>query len=181
LDRGDRHDLSTGVTTPSAAKLADQRIDPNAADFKPYFDQEPFFPDFLGDNVIVRAMVQLVDGPHRELRGIAFNGTELRALPDPGPVKGRTKTDPKPEEMGFEFRLHVLPDTVAYYTGALGGEDYTVLRVGLDVTPVRMNAPFYQVWPPVKPPPRKNAPPERVRRAQWDERPSSPLTPGGRG
>ncbi|MBH9552806.1 cyanophycinase [Inhella gelatinilytica] len=170
LDRGDRHDLSTGVTTPSAAKLTDQRIDPNASDFKPYFDQDPFFPDILGDNVLVRAIVQLVDGPTRELRGIAFNGTELRALPAPPPGR-RAKPEPTPEEMGFEFRLHILPDTIAYYTGALGGEDYTVLRVGLDVLPVRMTAPIYQAWPPVKSPQRKNAPPERIRRAQGPENP----------
>lgn len=170
LDRGDRHDLKTGLTTPSAAKLSEQRIDPNAADFKPYFDQELFFPDILGDNVLVRAMVHLLDGPNRELRGITFNGTELRALPPP-PVNRRVKPEPKTEEMGFEFRLYVLPETIGYYTGALGGEDYTVLRVGLDVLPVRMNAPQYEAWPLIKSPPQKTRASERGRRTHLPETP----------
>ncbi len=168
LDRGDRHDLATGVTTPSAPKLAEQRIDPNAPDFKPYFDQEPFYPDILGDNVIVRAMVHLVDGRERELRGLAFNGSELRGLPAPKPVRAARQEVPKPEELGFEFRLYVLPETLGYYTGAMGGEDYTVMRVGLDVLPVRMQVPLYQPWPVQKALTRKGgAPvPERMKGAQ---------------
>ena len=149
LDRGDRHDLANGVSTPSTHKLSDQRIDPNAADFKPYFDKSGFYADMLGDNVIVRAMVQLVDGPQRELRGLAFNGEGLQNVaPTPPGRRLPAARAPTLEEMGFEFRLYVLPETLAYYTGALGGEDYTVLRVGLDVIPVRMNAPLYQPWPP---------------------------------
>ena len=75
---------------------------------------------------------------------------------------------PKPEELGFEFRLYVLPETLGYYTGAMGGEDYTVMRVGLDVLPVRMQVPLYQPWPVQKALTRKGgAPvPERMKGAQ---------------
>lgn len=154
LDRGDRHNLASGVSVPSLAKLGEQRIDPNAPDFKPYFDHEPFFSDMLGDNVIVRAMVQLVDGTERELRGLAFDARGLRGA----------KTSAAEQSMGFEFRLYILPETLAYYTGALGGEDYTVLHVGLDVLPVRMQSPLYQPWTaPVQAKRKPEAPRQLVR------------------
>lgn len=138
LDRGDRHDLRTGQTTVPADKLKG-RIEPNSPGFKPYFKQAGFFPDMLGDNAIVNAMAQLVDSPDRELRGLAFNG---RAL-----VQGaRTPVVDSEPQLGFEFRLHKGADTLAWFTGAWGGEDYTLSRVYLDVLPVRMAAPLYRPW-----------------------------------
>ena len=49
LDHGDRLDLGTGAITPSARKLAEPRIDPAAPDFKPYYRNEPYYLDMLGD------------------------------------------------------------------------------------------------------------------------------------
>ena len=135
LDRGDRFSLATGQLQPAPDKLAG-RIDPNGPAFKPYFRSAGFFPDLLGDNAIANAMAQLVDSPDRELRGLAFNGRALA---------GADATDPLPE-LGFEFRLHKGPDTLAWFTSAWGGEDYTVARVYLDVTPVRMARPLHQPW-----------------------------------
>lgn len=135
LDRGDRFDLASGELLPAADKQAG-RIDPNAAGFKPYFRQAGFFADLLGDNAIVQAMSQLVDSPDRELRGLAFNG---RAL------SGSSASDNQPE-LGFEFRLHKGADTLAWFTGAWGGEDYTVSRVYLDLRPVRIARPLYTPW-----------------------------------
>jgi len=125
LDHGDRHDLATGKSTPSAQKLAGPKVDPRAADFKPRFQAEPFFIDMLADNAIVRAMTQLIDSPHVELRGIAFRG---RAAPQ----------DPQPD-LGFEFRLYKAADSLAWS----GGDDYTLLGLRLDVQPVRITRPFY--------------------------------------
>jgi cyanophycinase len=139
LDRGDRHDLRSNVTTPSADKLAGKLIDPNAQGFEPYFKRASFYPDMLGDNTIVNAMAQLLDSPDRELKGLAFNG---RALLDRHAIAADGGQDADPT-LGFEFRLYKAPDTVGYFTGAWGGEDYSVFRMRLDVTPVRLNSPLY--------------------------------------
>lgn len=135
LDRGDHHDLATGVTTPSPQKLTDPAIDAHDPEFKPYFQRAPFYTDMLGDTTIVNAMSQLIDNRDSELFGLAFDG---RALRQSGGGK-----DPD-ASLGFEFRLYRGKDSRGWYSGAFGGEDYTVVNVYLDITPVRMNHPFYQ-------------------------------------
>ncbi|MFO1252614.1 MAG: cyanophycinase [Inhella sp.] len=139
LDRGDRHDLHTNTTTPHPDKLAG-RIDPRAADFKPSVARVPFFPDILGDNAIVHAMALLLDSPEQEAKGLAFNG---RALLERKAVSDDGGHDPDPT-LGFEFRLYKGPDTLGHNTGAWGGDDYSVQRVYLDVTPVRLQSPLYR-------------------------------------
>lgn len=129
LDRGDRHDLKTGITTPATHKLREPKIDPAASDYKPYLQVDNYFLDILADNTIVTAMAQLLDGPAPEVRGLAY-----RARPRPG--------DPSPE-LGFEFRLYKGTGLVGWFSGALGGEDYTVLKARLDVVPVRMAQPLF--------------------------------------
>lgn len=152
LDRGDQHDLATGVTTPAPEKLAGL-IDPNAPGFKPFFKRVSFYPDMLGDNTIANAMAQLIDSPERELKGLAFNGRALLGLPRAAPNDDDTQPT-----LGFEFRLYKGADSRGYFTGAWGGEDYTVTRIYLDVTPVRLNAPLYQ---PLTPAPQGAAPAAR--------------------
>ncbi len=135
LDRGDRFDLREGKLLPAAAKLAGL-VDPNAAGFKPYFSHAGFHPDLLGDNAIVHAMTRLVDSPEREVRGLVFNGRALAG----------TDTQDEQPALGFEFRLYKGADTLAWFTSAWGGEDYSVWRILLDVTPVRMATPLYRPW-----------------------------------
>ncbi len=129
LDRGDKHNLKTGVTTPAAHKLRDQKIDPAASDYKPYLQNENYFLDILADNTIVTAMAQLLDGRAPEVRGLAY-----RVRPRPNDLS---------PELGFEFRLYKGPGLVGWFSGALGGEDYTVLKARLDVIPVRMSTPLF--------------------------------------
>lgn len=129
LERGDRYHLGTRRTTPSPEKLRGPTIDPNAPNFKPYFSGEAYSGDVLGDTTITNLMARLVDGPQRELIGLAFGG--------PGSDR---------PELGFEFRLHKGPASLGRYSGEFGGEDYTVTDVLLDVTPVRMNLPLYRPW-----------------------------------
>ena len=43
-------------------------------------------------------------------------------------------------------RLYKGPDTLAWFTSARGGEDYSVWRMRLDVSPVRMAQPLYRPW-----------------------------------
>jgi cyanophycinase len=134
LDRGDRHDLKTGVTTPAAHKLRDQKLDPAAADYRPSLQFDHYFLDILADNTIVTAMTQLLDVRSPEVRGLAY-----RVRPRPGDLS---------PELGFEFRLYKGPGTMGWFSNALGGDDYTVLKVRLDVTPVRMTSPLFT---PVQP------------------------------
>ncbi|MCV2358833.1 cyanophycinase [Paucibacter sp. TC2R-5] len=129
LDRGDRHNFTSGLTTPSAAKLAGHAIDPAAAGFKPFFSNQPFFLDILGDTTILNAMSHLLDSPHAELLGVAFNGS--------------SKSMDAQADLGFEFRLHKGEGSRGWFSGAMGGEDYTVLRLRLDVLPVLIKRPFY--------------------------------------
>ncbi len=127
LDRGDRYNLKTRVATPSAEKLGDLKVDPNAADFKPYFTTDAYYPDVLGDTTVVNLMANLIDNKQAEVIGLAFGG--------PG-------TD-KPD-LGFEFRFRKGSDSLGYYSGAFGGEDYSVMNIVLDVTPVLLSRPLYR-------------------------------------
>ncbi|WP_373797972.1 cyanophycinase [Achromobacter insuavis] len=133
LDRGDRHQLKTGVSTPAPHKLREPRIDPAAPDFKPFLRTSDYFLDMLGDNTLVTAMVQLLDGTEPEVRGLAF-----RARPRP---------DDLAPDVGFEFRLYRGPGLVGWFSSALGSDDYTVLKARLDVVPVRMATPLFTPIP----------------------------------
>jgi cyanophycinase len=74
-------------------------------------------------------MSQLLDGRSPEVRGLAY-----RVRPRPGDLS---------PELGFEFRFYKGPGTLGWFSNALGGDDYTVLKVRLDVTPVRMASPLF--------------------------------------
>lgn len=120
LDRGDRMDLTTRQVTPSEAKASDLKVDPNAADFDPYYGDYQFVPDMLGNTALLDVMANLVDNKHAEAHGLAFR----RTAPD------------APFEGGYAFRFYRGADTLGWYTGKFGGEDYTVTNIHLDVTPV---------------------------------------------
>ncbi len=140
LDRGDRHDLATGITTPSEAKKRDLAIDPTSSAFKPYFPRAPFYADMLGDTTIVNAMGNLIDNRESQAYGLAFDGRALRPGAAVQPPEARAT-------LGFEFRLYRGDDSRGWYTGAFGGEDYTAVNLYLDVTPIEMAKPLYQPLP----------------------------------
>jgi cyanophycinase len=127
LDRGDKMNLQTGLITVSAAKQKGTLLDHTAAGFKPYNTRVRFYPDMLGDSMILNAMSELVDSPATETRGLAFSVKDL-----------------KDSNIGFEFRLFKTADTRGYFTSAAGGEDYSIIRMGLDVMPVKFADPLYQ-------------------------------------
>jgi cyanophycinase len=132
LDRGDKINLKTGVVTIAPVKLSGNKLDPNAANFKPYNNSVRFYPDMLGDTTIVNAMGALLDSPATETRGLAFSPNSRSSS------GGNDSSD-----VGFEFRLFKTKETHGYFTSALGGEDYSVIRMGLDVKPVRLAVPLY--------------------------------------
>ena len=128
FDHGDRHDLASGATLPSPLKR-DGRFEPTAAGFVPRLRSQRFFLDILGDGCIRHAMVQLVDGPSDEVRGLAY-----RICPGGhGPLP----------DIGFEFRLHRGPGLVAWRSAIQGFDDYTIVGARLDVIPVKVADPLF--------------------------------------
>lgn len=129
LDRGDRHDLSTGTTTPAPHKRSQPRIEPGVPGFEPSLPSPRDFLDILGEGCLLEAMKQLLQGPADEVKGLAY-----RAPVEPGEPMG---------DIGFEFRLYREPGLVGWRSTASGGHDFTVLDARLDVIPVRVANPLY--------------------------------------
>ncbi|MBB2486806.1 cyanophycinase [Mitsuaria sp. WAJ17] len=144
LDHGDRFNTRTRITTPTAVKLRGQKLDPYAPDYKPYYTEDLFHLDMLGDQTIANAMAYLIDSNKPEVRGLAFD-----VIPKTG--------DPL-AELGFLFRLYKGKGSLGWSTDELGPEDYTVLGLYLDITPVHMPHPLYGTWNGAN---RNNVPPEQ--------------------
>jgi cyanophycinase len=134
LERGDRFDLKSKQVTPSPQKLAGKRLDPNAAKYTPYFDTQMFHPDILGDGALLNVIGNLIDNKQTEAIGLAFS------VPD----QSMHSADAKSHDLGFEFKFRKGPDSLGYFTSALGGENYTVINIYLDVTPVSIASPLYR-------------------------------------
>lgn len=135
LERGDRFDMKSKHVTPSSQKLAGKRLDPNAAKYTPYFDTKMFHPDILSEGALLNAISNLIDNKQTEVIGLAFG------VPD----QSMNSAADKSRDLGFEFKFRKGPDSVGYFSSALGGENYTVINIYLDVTPVRMASPLYRL------------------------------------
>lgn len=123
LARGDRYDLKSKALVLATDK-AQRKLDAS----KPSHKSVRLYPDVLANTTVVDLMQSLIDSAQPEAVGLAFSG--------PG--------EPQPD-LGFEFRFRKGPDSVAYDTGTMGGEDNTVINVYLDVRPVDVTTPLYQV------------------------------------
>ena len=132
LDRGDRYDLGLHKIFPSERTLRGQKLDPNAAGYKPDFSNDPFYIDMLGDTTVANAMGFLIDSTQKEVRGLSF---------DPKAPAGDAQAD-----LGFSFRLYKGKDSVGWYSDDLGVDEYTVANIYLDIAPVRLSRPLYTPW-----------------------------------
>jgi cyanophycinase len=131
LGHGDRYDLRTRTLLPSQAKLAGQRIDPRAADFKPYNEDAPFALDVLSPGVVLQTMIRIIDGKATEARGLAFDASP---------------NAPEPRDLGFEFRFSRREDSLGWYDPVASADAYTLANVRLDVVPVRVAQPLFGPW-----------------------------------
>lgn len=131
LGHGDRYDLRTRTLLPSQAKLAGQRIDPRAADFKPYNEDAPFALDVLSAGVVLQTMIRIIDGKATEARGLAFDASP---------------NAPEPRDLGFEFRFSRRDDSLGWYDPVASADAYTLANVRLDVVPVRVAQPLFGPW-----------------------------------
>lgn len=132
VEDGDRIDLAARAVVPAPVKLRGQRLDPSSPDFKPYHQEPRFQLDMLGDQTIANAMRFLIDSNQAETRGLSFD-----VLPKAG--------DPL-AELGFLFRVYKAADSVGWSTDAFGGEQFTVINLRLDITPVRLPRPLFGDW-----------------------------------
>lgn len=87
----------------------------------------------LADRAFVNTLSTLLDSPKREAFGLAFRPSERDA-----------------KNHGVEFRLYKRKDTHGYAPSSRLGEEFTVVNMGLDITPVLMASPLYQPLPPAK-------------------------------
>jgi len=137
LDQGDRYDLATSKGQVLAAKQARGELRFREPGFVGELENtRPAFTDILGENTILRALTQLVDGPRDHVRGIAF---DLDQFPD------AQVADPAPD-LGFEFMLRRDERTHGWDSEGLDNNSYSVFDARLDVRPVRMKTPVYQAW-----------------------------------
>lgn len=132
VEDGDRIDLATRAVLPAPVKLRGQRLEAGSPDFKPYHQEPRFQLDMLGDQAIANAMRFLIDSNQSETRGLSFD-----LLP--------RQSDPL-ATLGFLFRVYKAPDSVGWSTDAFGGEQYTVINLRLDITPVRLPQPLFDDW-----------------------------------
>lgn len=128
LDQGDRFDLETREVVPSLQKLDDQVLDPRSAEFQPAIRPKLFFNDVLANTTVKDVMSRLMDTADPEAIGLAFDGERARF----GPADG------------FEFRFLRDDDSIAWYSEASGGDDYTILRIRLDIRPIHIPGPLYR-------------------------------------
>ncbi|MDB5963160.1 MAG: Cyanophycinase [Massilia sp.] len=122
LDHGDRVNLATGMLTPSADKV-DGKVDPN----QPEYTTALFSADILGNTSVVDLMSKLVDSNQAAAIGLAFAG--------PGEAGGAP---------GFEFRFSRTPASTGYVSAT--SEAYSVYRLRLDVRPVGLRWPLYELY-----------------------------------
>jgi cyanophycinase len=123
LEHGDRYHMRARSTTPSAPKLRGELHDPESPNFKPYYTDDVFHLDMLGDSTISGAMSRLIDSVRKEVKGLAFD-----VLP---------RTNDPLAELGFLFRVYKGSDSLGWSTEEFGGEQFTVTNLYLDITPAR--------------------------------------------
>ncbi|MCY4747283.1 cyanophycinase [Pelomonas sp. UHG3] len=132
LEHGDRYHMRARSTTPSAPKLRGEQHDAESPSFKPYYTDDVFHLDMLGDSTISNAMSRLIDSVRKEVKGLAFD-----VLP---------RTNDPLAELGFLFRIYKGSDSLGWSTEEFGGEQFTVTNLYLDISPVRLPMPLYGGW-----------------------------------
>ena len=119
--------IERGALSPEKERA--EKIDPQAATFRPTENSPLFFNDILGNTAVVDSMSKLMENRRDEAIGLAFDGRAARETPHTG---------------GFEFRFYRGADSHGWVTGRFGGASYTVANVRLDVRPVTIQGPLYK-------------------------------------
>jgi cyanophycinase len=128
LSHGDTLDLRGRQVDVAPQKRDEHRIDPQAPGFKAYYQHKQFSNDVFGNTQLLDLMYKLVDSPHDEALGLAFDGAAAREGSTPG----------------FEFRFRRGPGTVSWDSPEAIGDPYTVLNIRLDIRPITIQGPLYR-------------------------------------
>lgn len=128
LDRGDKFNLQTKEVIVHPLKLSGSKVEPNNPSYQAHFNHQKLYPDILANTALLDLMFNFIDNDQKEVIGLAFTNIS---------------EDKKPE-LGFEFKFRKGTDTLGYFTSELGSEDYTVMNIYLDVTPIRMTDKLYE-------------------------------------
>ncbi|MCX7218577.1 MAG: cyanophycinase [Burkholderiales bacterium] len=122
LDRGDKFNLTSKVITPSADKLSG-KVNPSL----PASEEQRFYPDILANTTVADLLFHLIDSRQQQAIGLAFGSSQ----------------EPLAEQ-GFEFKFSKNAESAGYYSSSSGAESYTVMRIRLDIRPVKMQLPLYR-------------------------------------
>lgn len=133
LDGGDHFNLRTGRPEVLAGKVGKGERKFRQPGFDPEFENARLsYTDILGENAMLSALAQLVDGAKDTVTGIAFD--LLPAADDPNP------------DLGFKFVLTRDAQTQGWDSAEIEGRYYSIFNARLDVMPVRMATPLTQPW-----------------------------------
>jgi cyanophycinase len=127
LNNGDELNLKTYEISPSAAKLAERKIDPSSPDFRPFTGRRLFYTDILANTALHDVLVRVIEHRDGLAIGLAFDGAKA--------VDGQTS--------GFEFKFYRDKDSLGWESETNGTTDSTVKNIHLDVRPVVIHGPLY--------------------------------------
>ena len=121
LEHGDRFDMRTLEVEPAAAKLDGFEIDPGTQQHQPsgQSGSPPAAGGLFARGRLLQLLHEALDGPRREASGFVF--------PEGAGDDGQ----------GFRFRFHPRAETLGWLSARSGVERYTILNLGLEITPVQ--------------------------------------------
>ncbi len=128
LERGDRFDLRNKLLAVSPFKTAGSVLNHLDANFTPEFDEPRWYADVLGKNILVDLLTTLVDNTQKEVVGLAL----------PAPTH-------RNRSLGFEFSFRKGAETRGFLRIEKGRARYSVQGVELEVKPIRLPIPLYQI------------------------------------
>ena len=120
LDNGDRFHLATGAITPARDK-AEGKLNPS----RPYYNGPLFTADILANSAVVDLMAKLIDSDQLDAIGVAMSS----------PFD-------KQSDLGFEFRLSRVKESVGYQSPLT--DAYSIYKLRLDIRPIAVRQPMYQ-------------------------------------
>ena len=119
LEHGDRFDMATLEVSPAAGKLDGFEIEPGAARLRSSAGTPPpVVDDPFGRGRLLHLLREALDGSGHEAVGFAF------------------REGAEGDGQAFRFRFHAVAETVGWLSVDSGPERYTIVNVGLDVSPV---------------------------------------------
>lgn len=129
LSHGDRFELRSKKIIPASDKSLITNTESEDSD-----QAAIFYPNIFGNTAVVELMSGLAESSRHSALGLAFD-THSKVKPD----------------LGFEFTFSKMPDTQAYFSSSSGAEAFMVMRLRLDVRPVKMVQPLYEFIKEVNP------------------------------